>query len=75
MKITFIRNGRIWENNQNGKKEEILDVYPEGEKHKHYRGMCNDSFAAVTGIILKPKESVTLKLEIVANNWCKMDAQ
>jgi hypothetical protein len=63
MKITFVKNGRTWINGQNGKKEEILDVFPEGDTHRHYRGMCDESFIILTGIKLKPLESVTLEIK------------
>jgi hypothetical protein len=66
MKITFVRKGRNWINNQNGKKEEVLDVFQEGNTHRHYRGMCNESFIMLTGINLEPLESVTLEINKVS---------
>jgi protein-L-isoaspartate O-methyltransferase len=63
MILKFERNGRMWMNEKNTKKEEVLDIFKDGETKRHYKGMCNESFVNLTGIDLKEGESVLLEIK------------
>ncbi len=64
MELTFVRNKRLWKNKQNGKTEEVLDVFQKGSYKRHYRGMCHSSFKTLTGIKLKDGEKVVLRIGV-----------
>lgn len=66
MKIKFIRNGRIWYNNSSGNGEEIMDIYIGDNPKPLQRGMCFLFFKKVTGIEIKPKESMEFEFNKIA---------